>query len=151
MLNYHYQASGYHPFICFVIMTVDLVGTQQLRGELTIAAKISATFLNRILNEYLNKYPDTAMSLRGDSGFITAELYSLCETFGTSCPKFLHITILCWLNRHIRPRIAHSPASAILRAEAHIFLEWLLSICRIRGSWNGSVFIMNRILYYYYQ
>lgn len=94
MLNYHYQASGYHPFICFVSMTVDLVGTQ-LRGELTIAAIISANFLNRILNEYLNKYPNTAMFLRGDSGFITAGLYSLCETFGTSCPKLLHITILC--------------------------------------------------------
>ena len=81
--NYHYQAKGYHPFICFDSMTGDLIGTQ-LRGGSDYCCKNVCGFLEPILDEYLNKYPDTAMFLRGDSGFATDELYSLCETHGTS-------------------------------------------------------------------
>jgi len=81
--NYHYQANGYHPFICFDSMTGDLIGTQ-LRGGSDYCCKNVCDFLEPILNEYLNEYPDTAMFLRGDSGFATDELYSLCETHGTS-------------------------------------------------------------------
>ena len=81
--NYHYQAKGYHPFICFDSMTGDLIGTQ-LRGGSDYCCKNVSDFLEPILNEYLNKYPDTAVFLRGDSGFATDELYSLCETHGTS-------------------------------------------------------------------
>ena len=81
--NYHYQAKGYHPFICFDSMTGDLIGTQ-LRGGSDYCCKNVCGFLEPILDEYLNKYPDAAMFLRGDSGFATDELYSLCETHGTS-------------------------------------------------------------------
>ena len=81
--NYHYQASGYHPFICFDSLTGDLIGTQ-LRGGSDYCCKNVRDFLEPILIEYLDKYPDTAMFLRGDSGFATDELYSLCETHGTS-------------------------------------------------------------------
>ena len=81
--NYHYQAKGYHPFICFDSMTGDLIGTQ-LRGGSDYCCKNVCDFLEPILNEYLVKYPDTAVFLRGDSGFATDELYSLCETHGTS-------------------------------------------------------------------
>ena len=81
--NYHYQANGYHPFICFDSMTGDLIGTQ-LRGGSDYCCKNVSDFLEPILNEYLNEYPDTAVFLRGDSGFATDELYSLCESHGTS-------------------------------------------------------------------
>ena len=81
--NYHYQANGYHPFICFDSMTGDLIGTQ-LRGGSDYCCKNICDFLEPILIEYLTEYPDTAVFLRGDSGFATDELYSLCETHGTS-------------------------------------------------------------------
>ena len=81
--NYHYQANGYHPFICFDSLTGDLIGTQ-LRGGSDYCCKNVCDFLEPILNEYLNSYPDTSIFLRGDSGFATDELYSLCETHGTS-------------------------------------------------------------------
>ena len=81
--NYHYQANGYHPFICFDSMTGDLIGTQ-LRGGSDYCCKNVSDFLKPLLNEYLDKYPDIAIFLRGDSGFATDELYSLCETNGTS-------------------------------------------------------------------
>ena len=81
--NYHYQANGYHPFICFDSMTGDLIGTQ-LRGGSDYCCKNVCDFLEPILIEYLTEYPDTAVFLRGDSGFATDELYSLCETHGTS-------------------------------------------------------------------
>ena len=81
--NYHYQANGYHPFICFDSMTGDLIGTQ-LRGGSDYCCKNVCGFLEPILIEYLTEYPDTAVFLRGDSGFATDELYSLCETHGTS-------------------------------------------------------------------
>ena len=81
--NYHYQTNGYHPFICFDSMTGDLIGTQ-LRGGSDYCCKNICDFLEPILIEYLTEYPDTAVFLRGDSGFATDELYSLCETHGTS-------------------------------------------------------------------
>jgi len=80
--NYHYQSHGYHPLLCFDGMTGDLLKIE-LRPGTMYCSNGAANFLKPLLEEYLYDYPDTALFLRGDSGFATNELYSLCESHGT--------------------------------------------------------------------
>ena len=81
--NYHYQAHGYHPLLCFDGMTGDLLKVE-LRPGTQYCSKGAAAFMLPLLEEYQRDYPETALFARGDSGFATDELYSLFETNGTS-------------------------------------------------------------------
>ena len=81
--NYHYQANGYHPLLCFDGMTGDLLKVE-LRPGTQYCSKGAAAFMLPLLEEFQKEYPETALFARGDSGFATDELYSLFETNGTS-------------------------------------------------------------------
>lgn len=81
--NYHYQAHGYHPLLCFDGLTGDLLKVE-LRPGTQYCSKGAATFMLPLLEEYQRDFPKTALFARGDSGFATDELYSLFETNGTS-------------------------------------------------------------------
>ena len=81
--NYHYQANGYHPLVCYDGMTGDLIKIQ-LRDGTQYSCTGIVDFLQPILDEYLNGYPNIKLLLRGDSGFATPELYKQCEKNGTS-------------------------------------------------------------------
>ena len=81
--NYHYGAHGYHPLLCFDGMTGDLLKVE-LRPGTKYCSNGAADFMKPLLEEYQRKYPDISLFLRGDSGFATDELYSLCEMNGTS-------------------------------------------------------------------
>ena len=81
--NYHHQAHGYHPLLCFDGLTGDLLKVE-LRPGTQYCSKGAATFMLPLLEEYQRDYPETALFARGDSGFATDELYSLFETNGTS-------------------------------------------------------------------
>ena len=80
--NYHYQAHGYHPLLCFDGMTGDLLMVE-LRPGTQYCSNGAAAFMLPLLEEYQRDYPQTALFARGDSGFATDELYSLFETNGT--------------------------------------------------------------------
>ena len=81
--NYHYQAHGYHPLLCFDGMTGDLLKVE-LRSGAQYCSKGAAAFMLPLLEEYQRDYPETALFARADSGFATDELYSLFEANGTS-------------------------------------------------------------------
>ena len=81
--NYHYQANGYHPLVCYDGMTGDLIKIQ-LRDGTKYSCTGIVDFLQPILDEYLEDYPGIMLLLRGDSGFATPELYKQCEENGTS-------------------------------------------------------------------
>lgn len=81
--NFHYQADGYHPLVCFDGMTGDLLKAE-LRPGAMYCCNGAAAFMKPLMEEYLTNYPETALFLRGDAGFASDELYSLCETHGTS-------------------------------------------------------------------
>ena len=81
--NYHYQAHGYHPLLCFDGMTGDLLKVE-LRPGTQYCSNGAAAFMLPLLEEYQRDYPKTALFARGDSGFAADELYSLFETNGTS-------------------------------------------------------------------
>lgn len=81
--NYHYQAHGYHPLLCYDGLTGDL-----LKADLRDGTAYSSTgvvhFMQPLLDEYLTKYPKIQLFLRGDSGFATPDLYKQCESNGVS-------------------------------------------------------------------
>lgn len=81
--NYHYQAHGYHPLLCYDGLTGDLLKSQ-LRNGTDYCSKGVCGFMQPLLDEFLNDYPSTALYLRGDSGFATPDLYKQCETNGVS-------------------------------------------------------------------
>ncbi|MDY3767182.1 MAG: transposase, partial [Lachnospiraceae bacterium] len=81
--NFHYQSNGYHPLVCYDGMTGDLIKIQ-LRDGTEYSCTGVVDFLQPILDEYLNDYPEIRILLRGDSGFATPGLYKQCEENGTS-------------------------------------------------------------------
>lgn len=81
--NFHYQSNGYHPLVCYDGMIGDLIKIQ-LRDGNEYSCTSVVDFLQPILDEYLNDYPQISILLRGDSGFATPELYRQCEENGTS-------------------------------------------------------------------
>ena len=81
--NFHYQAHGYHPLLCYDGLTGDLLGAQLRKGSDYSCTGV-CEFMQPMFDEFLNDYPDAALYLRGDSGFATPDLYTQCETNGTS-------------------------------------------------------------------
>ena len=76
--NYHYQAHGYHPTLCFDGLTGDLLRAV-LRDGTDYCSKDSAKFMEPLISEYRRNYPSIQLYARGDSGFATPELYDLFE------------------------------------------------------------------------
>ena len=76
--NYHYQAHGYHPVLCYDGLTGDLISAK-LRNGTDYCSKDSAEFMKPVIEEYREKYPDLQLYARADSGFASPELYDLFE------------------------------------------------------------------------
>ena len=81
--NYHYQSHGFHPLLCFDGLTGDLLKAELRKGT-KYCSSDAHLFLEPLLNEFLEQYPDVMISLRGDSGFAAPEIYDLAETHGCS-------------------------------------------------------------------
>ncbi len=79
--NFHYQAHGYHPLLCYDGLTGDLLRAW-LRDGTDYCSKDSAAFMAPLIAEYRENYPGIQLYARGDSGFATPELYDLFEDNG---------------------------------------------------------------------
>ena len=80
--NFHYQSNGYYPLVCYDGITGDLIKIQ-LRDGTQYSSTGVVDFLQPILDEYLEGFPEIKLLLRGDSGFATPGLYKQCEENGT--------------------------------------------------------------------
>lgn len=76
--NYHYQAHGYHPLLCYDGLTGDLLKVE-LRDGTQYCSKDADQFMIPLMQEYRTKYPAMPLYLRGDSGFASPDLYEACE------------------------------------------------------------------------
>lgn len=76
--NYHYQAHGYHPVLCYDGLTGDLLRVRLGDGT-DYCPKGSAAFMEPLIAEYRKNYPGIRLYARGDSGFAAPELYGLFE------------------------------------------------------------------------
>ena len=70
VFNFHYQSNGYHPLVCYNEITGDLIKIQ-LRDGTQYSSTGVVDFLQSILDEYLEVFPEIKLLLRGDSGFAT--------------------------------------------------------------------------------
>ncbi len=78
--NYHYQACGYHPLLCYDGLNGDLLKAE-LRDGSQYCSNGAAEFMESLLVEYRERFPKMMFALRGDSGFSTPELYEVCERY----------------------------------------------------------------------
>jgi len=76
--NFHYQAHGYHPLLCYDGLTGDLLKAE-LRDGTQYCSKDAHQFMIPLIQEYRTKYPSMPLYLRGDSGFASPDLYEACE------------------------------------------------------------------------
>ena len=72
--NYHYQAHGYHPKMCFDGLAGDLLRAALYDGT-DYCSKDSAEFMKPLISEYKKNYPSIQRFARADSCFATPELY----------------------------------------------------------------------------
>ena len=68
--NFHYQSNGYHLLVCYDGITGDFIKIQ-LRDGTKYSSTGVVDFLQPILDEYLEDFPEIKLLLRGDSGFAT--------------------------------------------------------------------------------
>ncbi len=76
--NYHYQAHGYHPLLCYDGLTGDLLKAE-LREGTKYCGKDAGLFMKSLLDEFIEDFPDIPLYLRGDSGFAAPDLYEVLE------------------------------------------------------------------------
>ena len=79
--NFHYQAHGYHPLLCYDGLTGDLLKAE-LRDGTRHCSNDADKFMESIFQEYMER--DIKTYLRGDSGFSSPKLYKTCEMNGCS-------------------------------------------------------------------
>ena len=80
-LNFHYQAHGYHPLLCYDGLTGDLLKAELRDGTLH-CSNDADKFMEPLFQEYMERGIKTY--LRGDSGFSSPKLYKTCEMNGCS-------------------------------------------------------------------
>ena len=79
--NFHYQAHGYHPLLCYDGLTGDLLKADLRDGTLH-CSNDADKFMESLFQEYMERGMKTY--LRGDSGFSSPKLYKACEVNGCS-------------------------------------------------------------------
>ncbi|MDE6845497.1 MAG: IS1380 family transposase [Lachnospiraceae bacterium] len=79
--NFHYQAHGYHPLLCYDGLTGDLLKAELRDGTLHFSNDADK-FMESLFQEYMERGIKTY--LRGNSGFSSPKLYKTCEMNGCS-------------------------------------------------------------------
>lgn len=79
--NYHYSSNGFHPLVLYNGFNGDLLKIELRRGSVYTSNNAKA-FLEPILKWLQDKYPNTDILIRADSGFATPALYELADEYG---------------------------------------------------------------------
>ena len=84
--NFHYQDKGYHPLLVFDALTGDLLKAE-LRDGTQYCSKEADVFMESLLEEFKEDFPDLPLYLRGDSGFASPDLYEALEKRVVNMPS----------------------------------------------------------------
>lgn len=76
--NTHYSTVGFHPLVAFDGMTGDFLKAKLRPGNVYTSNGV-VDFVKPLIAHYNDKFPETTLFLRGDSGFAVPGLYELCE------------------------------------------------------------------------
>ena len=129
--NFHYQAHGYHPLLCYDGLTGDLLKAD-LRDGTKYCSNDADQFMIPLLKEYREKYPSMPLFLRGDSGFATPELYDVCED--NDCKYAIRLKQNATLIRY-----AADEDKALYRATRHNQIDYAVEYGEFEyqaGSWS---------------
>lgn len=130
--NYHYQAHGYHPLLCFDGLTGDLLKAE-LRDGTQYCSKGSGDFMIPLMREYRQKHPSLPLYLRGDSGFAAPELYEACED--NDCKYAIRLK-----ENHILLALCSDADVALYRATADNAIDYAVTYGEFEyqaGSWSA--------------
>lgn len=78
--NAHYGVTGFHPLVAYIAQLNLLLGIKQRPGNQYTSTGVKE-FLAPIFAAFCELPFDVQLILRGDSGFTTPELYTLCEFY----------------------------------------------------------------------
>ena len=117
--NYHYQAHGYHPLLCFDGITGDLLKIE-LRDGTRYCSKDADRFMVPLMQEFRTNHPSLPLYLRGDSGFAAPELYEACED--NSCKYAIRLKI----NKTLKAYAADK-ADALQNAVMHNMVDYAVT------------------------
>ena len=129
--NFHYQAHGYHPLLCYDGITGDLLKAE-LREGTQYCSKEADTFMIPLMQEYRTKYPSMPLYLRGDSGFASPDLYEACEE--NDCKYAIRLKLNTSLIRY-----AQDAEEALYRATRHNQIDYAVEYGEFNyqaGSWS---------------
>lgn len=76
--NAHYGTVGFHPLVAFDGMTGDFLKAKLRPGNVYTSNGV-VDFIQPLIEHYNDRFPETLLFLRGDSGFTVPALYALCE------------------------------------------------------------------------
>lgn len=131
--NYHYQAHGYHPLLCFDGITGDLLKAE-LRDGTHYCSRDADQFMIPLLQEYRTKHPSLPLYLRGDSGFASPNLYNACED--NDCKYAIRLKI----NKTLL-MLADDKADDLRRATKDNMIDYAATYGEFEyqaGSWSHS-------------
>lgn len=130
--NFHYQAHGYHPLLCFDGLTGDLLKAE-LRDGTKYCSKGSGNFMIPLMQEYRQKHPSLPLYLRGDSGFAAPELYEACED--NDCKYAIRLK-----ENNILLELCSDADAALYRATADNAIDYAVTYGEFEyqaGSWSA--------------
>lgn len=129
--NFHYQAHGYHPLLCYNGLTGDLLKAE-LRDGTQYCSKDADQFMIPLMQEYRTKYPSLPLYLRGDSGFASPNLYEACEE--NDCKYAIRLKINSTLIS-----LAEDSDNALYRATRENMVDYAVEYGEFEyqaGSWS---------------
>ena len=130
-LNFHYQAHGYHPIVCYDGLTGDLLKAE-LRDGTQYCSKDADKFMLPLLIEFRTKHPSLPLYLRGDSGFAAPELYETLED--NDCKYAIRLK----LNKNLAA-LASDEDAALYRATKENAVDYAVEYGEFMyqaGSWS---------------
>jgi len=71
--NFHYQAHGYHPLLCYDDLTEDFLKTE-LRDGTKYCNNEADEFMRTLLDEFIADFPDIPRYLRGQWVFFAQDI-----------------------------------------------------------------------------
>lgn len=129
--NYHYQAHGYHPLLCYDGLTGDLLKAE-LRDGTMYCSKEADLFMKSLLEEFIEDFPGMPLYLRGDSGFASPDLYEVLED--KNCKYVIRLKE----NAALR-KLAEEEDTALYRATKHNHVDYAVEYGEFMyqaGSWS---------------
>ena len=76
--NAYYRTVGFHPLVAFDGITGDFLKASLRSGNVYTSNGV-VEFIQPLIEHYNEKFLETSLLVRGDSGFAVPDLYEICE------------------------------------------------------------------------